>query len=77
MADKSGRRKDQEIRLSEAQMRHPGMEHVIRTRDNVTSSSETTGLADEYGYVVSELRRIAVIAVVMLGVLVGLALFVV
>jgi hypothetical protein len=38
------------------------------------SSSQESQLAEEYRYVVADLRRIAVIAAVMLVVLIGLAL---
>jgi hypothetical protein len=51
------------------------MEHV--TRPNPSSQSETAELGEEYQYVVADLQRIGIIAVVMLGVLIGLALFVV
>jgi len=75
MAKEPSRNKDRDIRLSEAQLRHPGMEHV--TRPNPSSQSETAELGEEYQYVVADLQRIGIIAVVMLGVLIGLALFVV
>jgi len=77
MANESGRKQDREIRLSETQMRHPGMEHVVRARMDDASTSGTAELADEYDYVVADLRRIAIIAAAMVGVLAGLALFVV
>lgn len=75
MANKSRRNKDQEIRLSEAQMRRPGMEDTIRAEDSASASSQTSELAQEYRYVVADLRRIGIIAAVMLAVLIGLALF--
>ncbi len=74
MGSTSGRNKDRDIRLSETQMRHPGME-IAATRV-ADSDSETPDLAEEYRYVIKDLSRIGVIAVVMLGVLVGLALLV-
>ena len=77
MADKSSGKKDREIRLSEAQLRHPGMEHAVRPRGEAADSpaSQRSDLAQEYRYVLADLRRIGAIAVVMVGVLVGLALF--
>jgi len=73
MAEKSGRSKDREIRLSEAQLRHPGLEKAP-SRD-AEPSSGTAELDQEYAYVLSDLKRIGLIALVMLAVLVGLALF--
>ena len=74
MADKSGRGKDREIRLSETQLRHPGMEKAF-ARVSVETSSETEDLEQEYQYVLADLRRIGLIAVVMLAGLVGLTFF--
>lgn len=74
MAGKSDREKDREIRLSEAQMRQPGMSETVKAGPASPSSSETSELAEEYGYVLADLRRIGVIALVMLGGLVALAL---
>jgi hypothetical protein len=39
-----------------------------------SSSTETSELAQQYHYVLADLRRIGIIAVVMLGALVALAL---
>jgi hypothetical protein len=53
------------------------MEDPVRSEpDDVSSSStgETSELAQEYRYVLADLKRIGIIAVVMLGALVGLAL---
>lgn len=76
MAEKSSGKKDRGIRLSETQLRHPGMEHAIRPQVDAAESPSSQGsdLAQEYRYVLADLRRIGAIAVVMLGVLVGLAL---
>jgi hypothetical protein len=75
MTDKSRRNVDREIRLSETQMRQPGMEEMAEAEATPSlSSSQESQLAEEYRYVVADLRRIAVIAAVMLVVLIGLAL---
>jgi hypothetical protein len=47
---------------------------ALKSDDSGASDANTSELAQEYGYVLSDLRRIGVIALVMLGVLVGLAL---
>lgn len=74
MGEKSSRNRDRDIRLSEEQLRRPGVEEVALRPDSSSSSSETSGLAGEYHYVVADLRRIGVIALVMLGALIALAL---
>jgi len=75
MAEKSRRRKEKDIRLSETQLRRPGMEDLVRSPDvSDSSSSETSSLAQEYDYVLADLGRIAIIALVMLGALIALAL---
>lgn len=76
MKDKSRRNVDREIRLSETQMRQPGMDETaeVAATTNLSSSQESQ-LAEEYRYVVADLKRIAIIAAVMLAVLIGLALF--
>jgi hypothetical protein len=76
MKDKSRRNVDREIRLSETQMRQPGMDETaeVAATTNLSSSQESQ-LAEEYRYVVADLERIAIIAAVMLAVLIGLALF--
>lgn len=74
MAEKSGRKSDRGIRLSEAQLRHPGMEKAF-AESPVERSSEAGGLEHEYQYVLADLRRIGIIALVMLASLVGLAFF--
>jgi hypothetical protein len=75
MAKSSSSKGEREIRLSETQMRQPGMEEAKRVRQEfvVPASSETTELADEYGYVIADLQRIAAIALAMLAVLIVLA----
>lgn len=76
MAEKSRRSKERDIRLSEAQLRRPGIEDVVPTPDvSDSSSSEVSSLAQEYDYVLADLGRIGIIALVMLGALIGLALF--
>jgi hypothetical protein len=57
-------------------MKQPGMEEIaaVRERIAVTKPSEDSELGEEYRYVTADLRRIAIIAVVMLAVLIALAL---
>jgi len=58
-------------------MRYPGMEEAVNSRRDDASSpaaAPTSELAQEYHYVLADLRRIGIIAVVMLGALVALAL---
>lgn len=75
MAEESRRSADREIRLSETQMRQPGMEEMTPVESTPSSpSSEGPQLAEEYRYVVADLKRIAAIAAVMLVVLIVLAL---
>ncbi len=75
MGNKSRRDAEREIRLSETQMRQPGMDEMGRAEiiADGRAPQEST-LAEEYYYVVDDLRRIALIAAVMLVVLIGLAL---
>lgn len=75
MGDKARRNEDQRIRLSETQMRQPGMDDVAAFKPDApqASSEKTSELAEEYSYVLSDLSRIGIIAVVMLAILVGLA----
>jgi len=76
MADEKSRRNvDQKIRLSETQMRQPGMDEMAEAEVMPSlSSTDESQLAEEYLYVVADLKRIAVIAAVMLVVLIALAL---
>ncbi|MFO7741072.1 MAG: hypothetical protein R6X31_02055 [Anaerolineae bacterium] len=75
MAEKSRRSADREIRLSETQMKQPGMNGMAPVEAAPDSpSSEGPQLADEYRYVVADLKRIAAIAAAMLVVLIVLAL---
>ena len=74
MADEKSRRNvDRKIRLSETQMRQPGMDEAVEVTQSMSSAHETQ-LAEEYRYVAADLKRIAVIAAVMLVVLIALAL---
>jgi NTP pyrophosphatase (non-canonical NTP hydrolase) len=76
MARRSRRGDEREIRLSATQMRQPGMAELAEVRETIAISerSEASELGDEYRYVTADLKRIAIIAVVMLAVLVALAL---
>lgn len=74
MADEKSRRNvDRKIRLSETQMRQPGMDEAVEVERTLSSAHESK-LAEEYSYVTADLKRIAVIAAVMLVVLIALAL---
>lgn len=76
MAKKS-RRKKKDVRLSPAQMVQPGMEDmsVADVADATASPApQESDLEDEYRYVVADLKRIGMIAAVMLAVLVALVL---
>jgi hypothetical protein len=57
-------------------MRQPSLEDVARVEEVVAvpTPSQASDLADEYRYVTADLRRIAIIAAVMLAVLIALAL---
>lgn len=75
MGNKSRRDDERKIRLSETQMRQPGMEEMASAETVAPpASSPNSHLAEEYHYVVDDLRRIAIIAAVMLVVLISLAL---
>ena len=84
MAKKSRRvrKKGRQTRLSPAQMVQPGASaDVARSADATTRmavvrarpASKAPDLPEEYRYVIADLKRIAVIAGVMLAVLVALA----
>jgi hypothetical protein len=71
MAKKSRRRKP---RLSPAQLVQPDLEVSEDVAElAVASESGEMSLQDEYRYVLSDLKRIAILAVVMLSVLIVLA----
>ena len=79
MAKKSRRvrKKGQKTRLTAAQLVQPGMDEGTEVPTVVTparSASREVDLREEYHYVITDLKRIGIIAVVMLGILVGLAL---
>ena len=79
MAKKPRRAKKQgrQIRLSASQMVQPGIGEgagAPRVTTSAQPTSKVADLGDEYHYVIADLRRIGIIAVVMLAVLVGLAL---
>ncbi len=73
MSEKSRRNHDREIRLSQTQMKQPGMDEMPGA-ERERGAAESASLAEEYRYVVADLKRIAVIAAGMLVVLVVLAL---
>ncbi len=76
MAKKSRRVKKQgQVRLTAAQMVQPvAGEATEAVADPMHSAPQAPGLREEYHYVVADLKRIGVIALVMLAVLIVLAL---
>ena len=79
MAKKSrrARKQGQNIRLSPAQMVQPGEGGMVKESDvfaSAQSVSKVIDLREEYRYVITDLRRIGIIAVAMLAVLIVLAL---
>jgi hypothetical protein len=76
MAKKSRRKR---VRLSPAQMVQPGIDEVTDASPATASArpaSKVSDLGEEYHYVIADLKRIGVIAAVMLVVLTGLAVLV-
>ena len=70
------RQKDRAPRLPSAQMVRPNAAESVHatTPQAVASSAEPApSLADEYRYVISDLKRIAVLAAIMLSALIALA----
>ncbi len=79
MAKKSRRvkKKEQRVRLSPAQMVQPGMDEttdLATVAAQVQSSTQSVDLREEYQYVITDLKRIGLIAAVMVVLLVALAL---
>ncbi len=76
MAKKSNKRR--EPRFSEAQryapQKVPGTASVRPTSDPAARGGDEADLAAEYRYVFTDLKRIGILALVMLAVLVALAL---
>ncbi len=73
MGRRSRRGEDQDIRLSETQMIQPGMTKTAPNERNASSSaSEMSRLREQYDYVADDLKRIAIIALVMMLVLISL-----
>ncbi len=71
------RRSAQQPRLSAAQMVRPGVSEAAaeaRATEQRPSAAGEPDLRAEYQYVISDLRRIGVIAAAMIGLLVVLAL---
>jgi len=82
---KKSRRRRSTPRLSAAQLVQPGEQAVPSVTPAVvqtphapkTSARALRDLREEYPYVAADLKRIAIIAVVMLALMVGLALLLV
>jgi hypothetical protein len=76
LAKRGSRTREKGIRLSEAQLRQPGAERLVPVKEVTAGSAqaEPSDLAEEYRYVTADLKRIAIIAAVMLAVLIALAL---
>lgn len=80
MAKKSRRvkKKGQPVRLSPAQMIQPGLNEIADAPLSVPAvqaAPRTSDLREEYRYVITDLRRIGIIALAMLAVLITLAWF--
>ncbi|MEE8390924.1 MAG: hypothetical protein V3S14_09050 [Anaerolineae bacterium] len=78
MAKKSRRirKQGQPVRLSAAQMVQPGMDEMPKVTSVATparSAPQVTDLREEYRYVITDLKRIGIIALVMLVALIVLA----
>ncbi|HDQ71778.1 MAG TPA: hypothetical protein ENN19_06740 [Chloroflexi bacterium] len=69
MAKKS-RRINKPVRLTEAQMVRPEAAQPITS----TKSQDTINLAEEYQYVIADLKRIGLIALIMLTALITLSM---
>ena len=82
MAKKSRRarkKKGQQVRLSRAQMVQPGANQMapvptVAAAARPVPKAQTSDLQEEYRYVITDLKRIGLIALAMLVVLVVLAL---
>jgi len=76
LAKRGSRNREQDIRLSEAQLRQPGAERLTPIEEVAAGSAQlqASDLAEEYRYVTADLKQIAIIAAVMLTVLIVLAL---
>jgi hypothetical protein len=76
VAKKSRRvkRKGRQVRLSEAQMIQPGIAEATPAATPARPASKVVDLREEYRYVITDLERIGIIAVVMLAALIVLAL---
>lgn len=74
MTNKSRRDGERNVRLSETQMRQPGMEEAEDKGRADSRTSQTSHLAEQFHYVGADLKRILLISVIMLAILVSLAL---
>jgi hypothetical protein len=79
MAKKTRRvkKKNQPVRLSAAQLVQPGIGEVTQPSSAPASAQpvqQVTDLQEEYRYVITDLKRIGIIAVAMLAALVVVAL---
>ena len=79
MAKKSRRvkKKGRRVRLSPTQMMQPGVGEMVdapTVAAPARPAPQAPDLHEEYRYVIADLKRIGVIAVVMLAVLIALAL---
>jgi hypothetical protein len=81
MARKSrrSRKRSQAPRLSPAQLAQPSekLEGPLPAPARMTAAKAPPDLRDEYRYVVTDLKRIAIIAAVMMAVMIALALLVI
>jgi hypothetical protein len=73
-----GRKKGRPVRLSPSQMVQPGGSEATLSQPGAAparSAFQEADLQEEYRYVITDLRRIGIIAVVMLALLIALAWF--
>ncbi len=73
MGHKSRKGDERDIRLSETQLVQPGMaKKAADKRSADSTASEVSKLKEQYDYVAADLKRIAIIALVMMMILVSL-----
>ncbi len=77
MTKKSRNDEERRIPLSPAQMVQPGMKNIAEAAPSAApgmKAPDTSEMREEYHYVLADLKRIGVIALVMLAVLIALVL---
>lgn len=74
MTNRSRRDGERNIRLSEAQMRQPGIEEKEESARVASRDSQASHLAEQFDYVGADLKRILLVSAIMLAILISLAL---